>query len=108
MLSVRRTADRRAIRSAYRRLVRQCHPDVAENEDAVARFLLIQEAYETLSDPQRRREYDRRNPQFRPTHWRKNSAVSNRPAGDVSEFGIDILGIHISAGWCVTRFWDDG
>ena len=48
-----------AIKSAYRRLARRYHPDVAKRKDARVRFLAVQEAYDVLSNPARRREYDR-------------------------------------------------
>jgi len=59
LLGVDPGAEFRAIRSNYRRLVRQYHPDAAGNKDAEKRFLAIREAYEVLSNPERRREYDR-------------------------------------------------
>jgi hypothetical protein len=46
------------IKSAYRRLARRFHPDVSQSPDAQARFIKINEAYEILSDPQRRWMYD--------------------------------------------------
>lgn len=59
LLGVDPGAELRGIRSNYRRLVRQYHPDRAKNKDAEKRFLAIREAYEVLSNPERRREYDR-------------------------------------------------
>jgi curved DNA-binding protein CbpA len=47
-----------AIRAAYRLLARRFHPDAGEDASA-EKFREITEAYETLSDPQRRRVYDR-------------------------------------------------
>lgn len=57
-LGVHPTATAEQIKSAYRRLVLQHHPDRSQAKDAMSRFLLIQEAYETLNDPARRRSYD--------------------------------------------------
>lgn len=59
ILGVERDADLHAIRSAFRRLARQHHPDVSKGKHAPKRFLVIREAYEVLSDPEKRREYDR-------------------------------------------------
>jgi curved DNA-binding protein CbpA len=53
------TASAEAIREAHRRLVRTLHPDVNPSPDARAKFEAVQRAYETLSDPQQRRAYDR-------------------------------------------------
>ncbi len=46
------------IRAAFRKLAAQYHPDVNKSPDAVDRFVAIQQAYEVLRDPRRRREYD--------------------------------------------------
>jgi hypothetical protein len=46
------------IKSAYRRLARQCHPDVSTSPDANARFVQINDAYHILSDPHQRWAYD--------------------------------------------------
>jgi molecular chaperone DnaJ len=60
LLGVQRTADGAAIKSAYRKLAMECHPDrtggCKENE---AKFKSISEAYEVLKDPQKRAAYDR-------------------------------------------------
>jgi hypothetical protein len=53
------------IKSAYRRLARKYHPDVSASPDANARFAQINEAYQILSDPDRRWAYD--NGQFADT-----------------------------------------
>lgn len=59
VLGVPRDADDTAIKGAYRRLARQYHPDVNKAADAEERFKEINEAYEMLSDPERRAAYDR-------------------------------------------------
>lgn len=51
-------ATQEAIRRRYRELVRQYHPDVNPSPQAKEKFLRIQEAYQVLSDPERRRHYD--------------------------------------------------
>src|SRR5439155_1225737 len=53
-----RTDAPRTPRSAYRKLARQYHPDVNSASDASERFKAITEAYEVLTDPQRRQRYD--------------------------------------------------
>jgi len=59
ILGVPRTADEKQIRQAYRRLARKYHPDVNPNDKAAAeKFKEIQNAYEVLSDPEKRKKYD--------------------------------------------------
>jgi molecular chaperone DnaJ len=58
LLGVTRGATDEQIRSAYRKLARQLHPDVNKEPDAAQRFKEITEAYEVLTDPQRRQRYD--------------------------------------------------
>ena len=58
VLGVSRDATQDDIRKAYRRLAREHHPDVNEDPEAERRFKEINLAYQTLSDPTRRRQYD--------------------------------------------------
>src|SRR3954454_5017036 len=59
VLGVPKDADKAAIRKAYRKLARQHHPDAnAGNTQAEEKFQEISEAYDSLSDEKRRREYD--------------------------------------------------
>lgn len=57
ILGVSRDASSEEIRSAYRRLAKRFHPDVAESAGP-DRFHELRGAYEVLSDPKRRRAYD--------------------------------------------------
>jgi molecular chaperone DnaJ len=59
LLGVARDATGDDIRKAYRKLARQYHPDVNKDAGAEARFKEISEAYEVLSDDQKRAAYDR-------------------------------------------------
>jgi len=59
ILGVSRTAEDAEIKKAFRRLARELHPDVNKEPDAEARFKEAAEAYEVLSDPDRRATYDR-------------------------------------------------
>ncbi|NDF09743.1 MAG: J domain-containing protein, partial [Proteobacteria bacterium] len=59
VLGVPRTASERDIKSAYRKLARQYHPDVNPgNAQAEERFKEIAEAHDVLSDPEKRRRFD--------------------------------------------------
>lgn len=59
-LGVGRSASEQDIKQAYRKLARQYHPDVNPNDKrAEARFKEINEAYEVLSDKEKRQKYDR-------------------------------------------------
>lgn len=62
VLGVPKTASADEIKSSYRRLARQYHPDVAKEDPkaAEAKFKEISEAYEVLADEQKRRDYDQR------------------------------------------------
>lgn len=59
LLGVTKTVSDEELKSAYRKLARQYHPDHnPDDETAANKFKEINEAYETLSDPQKRAEYD--------------------------------------------------
>ncbi len=75
-LGVSRDADAEEIKKAYRRLARENHPDANPGDAAAeARFKEVAVAYEILSDPQRRRQYD------------MYGAVGSRGSGAGSPFG---------------------
>jgi curved DNA-binding protein len=59
VLGVPREADRDTIRRAYRKLAREYHPDLSSDSDAEERFKELGEAYEVLSDAEKRERYDR-------------------------------------------------
>ena len=59
VLGVERGASADAIRKAYRGLARELHPDVNKSTDASTRFAEVQEAYDVLSDAEKRKAYDR-------------------------------------------------
>src|SRR5262245_18087820 len=101
ILGIDRKADDKTIKSAYRRLARKHHPDVAKGKDSADRFKEINEAYEVLSDPEKRRRYDSLGPDWQ----RYAQAPSGSPgggfrveysdlggAGDFSDFFRTIFG----------------
>lgn len=58
VLGVHRGATIKEIKAAYKQLAREWHPDKNKDPEATDRFTKINEAYETLGDPERRRDYD--------------------------------------------------
>ena len=59
VLGVKRNADEKELKRAFRRLARKYHPDVNPgNKEAEQKFKEMAEAYQVLSDPEKRRQYD--------------------------------------------------
>ena len=77
ILGVDRKADDKTIKSAYRKLARKHHPDVAKGAGAAEKFKEINEAYEVLSDPEKRRRYDSLGPDWQ----RYAQAPGGQPGG---------------------------
>ncbi|MDP6633391.1 MAG: DnaJ domain-containing protein [Phycisphaerae bacterium] len=66
ILGLARDASQEEIKRAYRRLVKQFHPDTNRDPNAASRFCDIDEAHDVLVDPELRREYDLRTGQPAP------------------------------------------
>src|SRR5437588_6727892 len=92
-LGVPRDASEQDIKKAFRKLARQYHPDVAKDKKtAEEKFKEINEAYEVLSDPEKRKKYDelganwKQGAEFRPPPgwdqrtWRSGGGAA--PPGD--------------------------
>jgi len=99
ILGVDRNADEKAIKSAYRKLARKYHPDVAKGKEE--QFKEVTEAYEVLSDPEKRNRYDTLGPDWQ--HYATGQPGSpggtggftyttTGDAGDFSDFFRTIFG----------------
>ena len=99
VLGVERSADADAIKKAFRKLARKYHPDVNPGDKtAEAKFKEVSEAYEVLSDPEKRRRYE----QFG-KYWNQAGAAGAGPGaggfdvdfgryGNFDDFINDLLG----------------
>jgi curved DNA-binding protein CbpA len=108
VLGIAEDADDEMIRSAFRALARRYHPDVGAGSSPVE-FQRAREAYETLVDPERRRQYDQLRA-FRRQHpvVVREVIVSRRvaePVVDLRRFSFGVPGTFVT----VTRpsFFDD-
>lgn len=90
VLGVDKNADDKQIKSAFRRLAKEYHPDLNKSADAEEKFKEVQEAYEVLSDPSKRKTYD----QFGHAAFDQNGNAGGYGGfsgfnGDFSSFGFD-------------------
>ena len=85
ILGVPKGADDKAIKTAYRRLARKHHPDVSKGKESAARFQEVAEAYEVLSDAEKRKRYDTLGPDWQ--RFAEAGAGGGRGPFDGSPFG---------------------
>lgn len=89
VLGVSKSASQDEIKSAYRKLAKQYHPDLNKSPDAPEKFKEVTEAYEVLSDEKKRKQYD----QFGFAAFDNNGAngfqngFNGFQQGDFSDFG---------------------
>ena len=87
-LGVNRSASDKDIRQAFRKLARQFHPDVNQGDKvAESKFKEINEAYEVLSDSQKRRRYDQYGNNWKYANQGGFNSRSRGPGGVSVEFG---------------------
>ncbi len=77
ILGVEPSAGEAEIKTAYRRLARKYHPDVSKEAGAEEKFKAVNEAYEALRDPAKRKAYD----QLRARGYRPGDEVQPPPGG---------------------------
>ena len=103
-LGVAREAPADDIKKAYRKLARKYHPDVSKEPDAEKRMKEVNEAYEVLSDPEKRAAYDQLGKNYQPGQefrpppaWDAGFEFSEHgrsgaEAADFSDFFAEIFG----------------
>ncbi|MBW0001592.1 MAG: J domain-containing protein [Verrucomicrobia bacterium] len=98
-LGVSRDASEEDIKKAFRKLARQYHPDVAQDKKtAEEKFKEINEAYEVLGDPEKRKKYDelgarwQEGPGYEPPPGRQGGAWTSPDGTQTQEFHFDGTG----------------
>jgi curved DNA-binding protein len=88
VLGVKADSSDSDIKAAYRKLARKYHPDVSKEKDAESRFKDINEAYEALREPERRKAYD----QAKANGFRAGDEFRPGPGGGGFEFDMGDAG----------------
>lgn len=92
ILGVSKNATIEEIKAAYRVLAKKYHPDIAENkEEAEKKFREINEAYQVLSDPEKRKNYDKYGTSD-PSSTSYNYSKTSYSANDIFDLFSDLFG----------------
>src|SRR5208283_644502 len=93
ILGIKREVAQDEVQRAYRKLARKYHPDVNKASDAEDKFKEINEAYEVLKDPEKRKMYDQLGPNWRsgqdfrpPPGWETQFDFGRGGGGKQTEF----------------------
>src|SRR5438552_3035767 len=105
-LGIGRNASPDDVKKAYRKLARKYHPDVSKEKGAEEKFKEINEAYQTLGDPEKRKAYDqlgnyRPGEEIRPPpEWRTQHGAGSFEDLDLSDLfaGFGLGGVGRDAG----------
>ncbi|SOE21608.1 curved DNA-binding protein [Spirosomataceae bacterium TFI 002] len=100
VLGISKSATEKEIKAAYRKLARKFHPDVnPDNKDAESKFKEINEANEVLSDPEKRKKYDKFGKDWkhgeefeRARQTQRQSSQQDFGGGDYSDFFESMFG----------------
>lgn len=90
ILGVPRSADTAAIKSAYRKLAKQYHPDANPGKDTTEKFQEINRAYEVLTNEELRAKYDRFGEAGIGTSAASDDAAAGNPFGGAGGFGQEV------------------
>ncbi|MBW1776040.1 MAG: DnaJ domain-containing protein [Deltaproteobacteria bacterium] len=85
-LGVSKGADLNQIKRAYRKIIKNLHPDLSHTQTTQERFIEIQEAYETLADPEKRRIHDAFLEEKKPHPKRSGAPIHTPPVFETNPF----------------------
>lgn len=104
VLGVERSAPQADIKKAYRRMAKKYHPDVSKEPNAEERFKEANEAYETLSDKDKRAEYDQFGSNWQ--QYQQSAGQGSAGWGQQGGFGGDFGGGGFSGGGFDSSIFD--